>query len=118
MLEVTWEGAATARVAQSWPLRVLTTLMLLIALIALTLLKAAPSDFGAGSKKPQQYLLQLFPSRLPGAALLMELGCPRGDGDKVKAHPDMVPTGAALRFGSQTLKPLCSSKQLWGNKSS
>lgn len=92
--------------------------MLLIALIVLTLLKVAPSDFGSGSKKPQQYLLQLFPSRLPGAALLMELGCPRGDGDKVKAHPDTVPTGAALRFGSQTLKPPCSSKQLWGNKSS
>lgn len=89
---------------------VLMILTLLIALIALIL--------GLAAKQPQHYLLQLFPSRFPGtlaagAALLMELGRPWSGGDEVKAHPDMVPAGAAWRFVSPPLKkPPYSSKQL------
>lgn len=97
-----WGGSVLAPAC----VRVLTAL---IALIALTVLKAAPSSFGACCKQP-------VPSRLPRtfaarAAPLMERGHLRGNRDQAKAHPDVVPTGAAFRFGWQRLKALCSSKE-------
>ena len=120
MLEVRWQGAAAAWVARSWPQRVRV-------LMALTLLIDCTNR---GPKRLWGW--QQAAPALPAAAISLQVprdlrcrsssaggaGVPEECWGRSQRCPEMVPTGAALRFGPQTLKPPCSSKQPWGNKTS